>query len=201
MTHLTRAELERWRDTPAAADRASVIAHLAECDACGAELAELMRTRPRSETPALETAPFLAAGLGRGPAPVAAPRWRRLGIPLAAAAAIILAVTTLVTRGPGARRGGDEKIRLESPSGTVAASDLTFTWTAPAAAASQRLLIYALDDPGRPVVDARNVVPPLRLTPEQAARLTRDADYRWLVEFTNAGGAVETSPATPFRLR
>jgi hypothetical protein len=114
---------------------------------------------------------------------------------------VILGVTTLLRRDSASFRGGDNALQLSAPSGTVATGALTFQWTAPPDTPSQRLLVYALDDPSQPAVDAKNVTSPFRLTGEQAARLRPGTDYRWMIEFTTRDGRVETSPATAFRLR
>jgi hypothetical protein len=215
MTHLTRADLTRWRDAPDPADRDRIVLHLAECDECGALYADLMRTRPAAAGPdELEPAAFMKAGFEAGPVPqpTTAPAiqstsparsgmWRRVAIPLAAAAVVILGVTTLLRRDSASFRGGDNALQLSAPSGTVATGALTFQWTAPPDTPSQRLLVYALDDPSQPAVDAKNVTSPFRLTGEQAARLRPGTDYRWMIEFTTRDGRVETSPATAFRLR
>jgi hypothetical protein len=70
MTHLTRADLTRWRDAPDPADRDRIVLHLAECDECGALYADLMRTRPAAAGPdELEPAAFMKAGFEAGPVP------------------------------------------------------------------------------------------------------------------------------------
>ncbi len=209
MTHLTRDDLMHWRDAPNPADRDRIILHLAECDECGAVYAELMRTRPVSAEPEeLEPSVFMKAGAGIGPAPPAvtvpsgsSAMWRRIGVPLAAAAVLILGIATLMRPGEDSFRGGGPDMQLSAPSGTVDQGALTFEWSAPSGAPSQRLLVYALDDPSQPVVDAKSVSSPLRLTGEQAARLRPGIDYRWMIEQTGRDGRVETSAARGFRLR
>lgn len=206
MTHLTRDELLRWRDTPSPADRERIVLHLASCDECGALYAELMRTRPAAAGPEeLEPAVFIKAGADAGPvtpARIIRPAaWRRFAMPFAAAAVVILGVTTLLRRDSGSFRGGDNEVQLSAPSGTVDSATLTFRWTPLPDTPSPRLLIYALDDPSQPVVDAKNVTSPYRLAGEQAARLRPGIDYRWMIEFTTRDGRVETSAARGFRLR
>jgi hypothetical protein len=209
MTHLTRDDLTRWRDAPNPADRDRIVLHLAACDECGALYAELMRTRPATAGPEeLEPAVFMKAGADAGPlphdrtAPATRPAMlRRLALPLAAAAVLILGVTALLTREPASFRGGDNELTLSAPSGTVDGSALTFEWTTLPGTPAQRLLVYALDDPSQPVVDAKNVTSPLRLTGEQTTRLRPGIDYRWMIEFTTRDGRVETSAARGFRLR
>jgi hypothetical protein len=212
MTHLTRDDLLRWRDTPDPADRDRIVLHLAACDECGAVYAELMRTRPAAAGPEeLVPAAFTKAGADAGPVPLARPapaagstrsaRWRRFAVPLAAAAIVILGVTTLLKRDPVSFRGGDSEPRLSAPSGSVDSGALAFQWTTPPDTPAQRLLIYALDDPAQPVVDTRNVTSPFRLAADQAARLRPGVDYRWMIEFTTRDGRVETSAARGFRLR
>ena len=66
MTHLSKSELVRWRDTPVEADRTRIIGHLAVCDQCSAEYAELVRTQPLEQPrPNLDINAFLAAGAAR----------------------------------------------------------------------------------------------------------------------------------------
>ena len=202
MMHLTRDELVGWRDAPNPADRDRIVLHLASCDECGAHYADLMRTRPATAGPeGLEPAAFKKAGTAAGPVVHRMVSLPRVLIPLAAAAVLILGVTTLVQRQQASYRGGDHELTLTSPSGTIDNGALTFQWTAPAGTSSQRLLIYALDDAAQPVVDAKNVTSSLRLTAEQAGRLRPGIDYRWMVEFTTRDGRVETSAARGFRLR
>lgn len=202
MTHLTRDELVGWRDAPNPADRDRIILHLAGCDECGALYANLMRTRPAAAGPeALQTAAFIEAGTRAGPVRLRVVSLPRVLIPLAAAAIVILGVTTLLKRQPTSFRGADHEVTLVAPSGTVDPGALTFQWTAPPGTPSQRLLIYALDEPSQPIVDAKNVTSPLRLTGEQTARLRPGIDYRWMVEFATRDGRVETSAARGFRLR
>lgn len=171
-----------------------------------------MRTRPATAGPEeLEPAAFIKAGAEAGPVPQATTAraaqstrlaiLRRVAIPLAVAAVVILGVTTLLRRDSASFRGGEHELQLSAPSGTVDKGALTFQWSTLPGTPAQRLLIYALDDPSQPVVDAKNVTSPLRLTAEQAARLRPGIDYRWMIEFTTRDGRVETSAARGFRLQ
>jgi hypothetical protein len=109
MTHFTDAELIRWSDAGPGSDRDRVVTHLAECGACAARYAAALRTRPleaaAAAEPAREAREFAdaAARLGPPAARVIPLRRRivRIGAPLAAAAAIVLAIAI-------ARRGGDQ---------------------------------------------------------------------------------------------
>jgi len=61
-THLDRDQLIRWRDY-GTGDRDAVLVHLAACQACAADYAELVRTRPAAEGPThFDPAQFVAAG-------------------------------------------------------------------------------------------------------------------------------------------
>ena len=50
MTHLDREEIVRWWQEGAPSDRHRFVEHLAECDACGALLGEVIDARPSDET-------------------------------------------------------------------------------------------------------------------------------------------------------
>lgn len=143
MTHLTRDELMAWRDAPASGARAHIVGHLAACDACAALYAELIRTAahdgpPRHFDPQAFT--------GKGYETLGEPRGRmlvferKLFIPLAAAAAIILAIWL-----PDWRAGGEGSVdspvvmrggrpEAVAPAGDVR-SPLEFRWSVSAGAA------------------------------------------------------------------
>jgi hypothetical protein len=46
MTHLSREELQRWWEHGHPAERERIVAHLAECDQCGALYGQILDTRP-----------------------------------------------------------------------------------------------------------------------------------------------------------
>ena len=96
MTHLSNDQLRRWRDAPDDADRASVVGHLAVCNACAGRYAQLVRRRPAEDDPvSLPVSDFVARGLERATPylhDVDARRPRTGYVPWAVAAAALLAI-------------------------------------------------------------------------------------------------------------
>lgn len=142
MTHLTHQELTLWRDTPAEADRARVVGHLAICDACASRFADLVRAAApgTADSPQFQPGDFARRGYDVMP--------KRRGqlivfrlpvlVPLAAAAAIVLAVWL-----PSARRASEPVdhapvVRGTRPQALTPAGEVTgpiaFTWSSPVSA-------------------------------------------------------------------
>lgn len=142
MTHLTRADLVAWRDTPAELDRGRIVGHLAECDACSALYAELIRTRaPEPATAHFDREAFARRGYGAVQTPPGRVLvfQRKLFIPLAAAAALLLVLWLPSTRrtveegrdpAPVMRGGRPDAL---APAGQVG-GPIEFRWTSPMAA-------------------------------------------------------------------
>lgn len=205
--HLTGEEMLRWRDHGDAAQRDRVVAHLAECDGCGAAYAELVRTAPASAGPRLlEVAPFVERGYAV-PARTASGRgWLARRPQLAAAAVLLVALggasLLLSRREPPAVRGGAAAIiePVRPVNETVAAGALEFVWRARETAAFT-LLVYDASRPTEPVIRAANVQSGHRLTPDDRGRLQSGRTYTWFVEQHLARGATGTSPAARFSVR
>ena len=205
--HLADDELVRWRDHGDASQRDRVVAHLAECDRCGASYAELVRTAPVTGGPrALAVAPFVERGYRMGMRGASGGGWSAWRPQLAAAAALLVvlggASLMLSRREPPALRGGAgatiEAVRPVNE--TVAAEALEFVWRARETAAVT-LLVYDASRPTEPVIRVANVQPGYRLTPDDRARLRRGRTYTWFVEQHLPRGTIDTSPAARFTVR
>ena len=192
MTHLTRDDLERWCAAGAPADRQRIVAHLAECDACGALLGHVRDALQESPTPdhdlvaSLKTIGYGAYRPARRPAPV----WRRWGVAAAAAAALVLVVLFLpMRRGPAdtpdesAVRGSS--IQLLSPAGSVNAIE-EFRWTSPIRATSFRVEVYEAGQ--RRVSEINVTVEHARPSEDDRRRLATPGAYTWLVVALDQAG-------------
>jgi hypothetical protein len=194
MTHLSREELRLWAARESPADRERIVGHLAICDECVVLLGEVMDERPvaLSSTSPAASPELITRGYDayrRTPSTVRPiGRWA----PLAAAAAIVVAVTaTIVWQRSGAPpipssneiRGSD--IQPLSPSGTVD-QPLIFRWASPVAATT--FLLEIADEGGR-LVHAERV--PREEAPASAALLARlkpGTRYTWTVVALDARG-------------
>ena len=205
--HLTSDELIRWRDEARPVDRARVVKHLAECDACGARLAELLRTQPPDAAPRrFDPSRFVARGIDAGAAGLAVRspgRWRRTGwwVPAAAAAAILLAVLVVPQlRRPAAPSGTTRgaEIALAAPVGDVRAP-ITFTWTG--ATGASRYLVEIYDAELLRIAEGRTTG--TRWTPgaDVVSRLQPGRTYRWTVSaLDSAGEPTQTSAMRRFTI-
>ena len=201
MTHLSREQLEHWRDltgTPADDERRTIVEHLAICQSCAALYAELVRARPAgAATTRFDPADFVAAGLRAGGQPVqkARPR-RRWLVPLAAAASFLLIV--IVVRWPRATETpvtrGSAVVSAVAPSGTIDRLD-AFVWDAPDG--SNRFRLEVLDGSGQPVFEIRVEGRRFDVTPELRTRLRAGVEYQWMVSRLDARG--ETVDSSPLR--
>lgn len=202
MTHLTRDELLAWRDHPSPASRDGIVGHLAACDECSAVYAELIRTRS-AETPPERFAArdFVARGYAaaaRPPASVLAFR-PRVWIPLAVAAAILLAVLLPVMR-PGTDAVVETGVVRGSVPEALAPAGPTrgaieFRWASPSAA--DRYAVEVKDGAGQRVFyrETRD----MRLGGDAAldAALRPGLRYTWTVTALDATG--ETLSQSPPR--
>jgi hypothetical protein len=203
MTHLTDALLRRWVDAGDAADRDTVLEHIAACDACGARLADLVRTLPAEAEPAhLEADDFRPRGyeaLGR-------PADRRGWIGLAAAAALALAVGAAYFRAPAmpppVTRGEAANVTLRHPVGeTVDVNALVFEWDASGARGPFRVRVFDLAAPDTPVMTRDDAAPGFAPDRAERQRLTAGVRYRWFVEYTTDSGGTATSSAATFSIK
>lgn len=200
MTHLTRDELMAWRDAPAPGAREHIVGHLAACDACAAVYAELIRTAAHDAPPAHFDPQAFS---GRGYETLGEPRGRllvferKLFIPLAAAAAIILAIWLPGWRA-GGDRGGDSPVVMRggrpeavTPSGDVR-SPLEFRWNVSAGAA--RYAIEVKDAAGERVFYRETRDEHLTEDAAMAAAVRPGVRYTWTVTtLDEAGEAIAQS--------
>ncbi|MEZ5319533.1 MAG: hypothetical protein R2752_19190 [Vicinamibacterales bacterium] len=223
MTHLTRDELERWRDAPDESDRDRIVTHLAACASCAAAHAALVRVRPVEGGVAAsaegDLGAFVSEGYRHAPAaiappafeaaprpapsrPVPAPRRQPWWLaPLAAAAVLVLAMTVprLLTQPvePPIARGGTWAA-LE-PAGDIDVESLVFRWTAPEPAGAY--LVEVFDASGTRLWSRRVDASPAAADPALVSRLVPGASYRWTVSSLDARGvAMSSSPLTVFQV-
>jgi hypothetical protein len=197
MTHLTRAELESWHRTAIEADRDRIVGHLAVCDACAATYAAIVRAHVDEEPSHFDTRDFREAGYG---ALAPAPRRRfffrpGLLVPLAAAAAILLAIWVPSLRPaddsdetPSRVLRGAATPQAIAPSGDVEGA-IEFRWTA--AAGADRYAIEVKDHTGRRVFyrETRDE----RLAAADAAllaALARGGSFTWTVATLDGAGEI-----------
>ena len=205
--HLSAEQLRRWRDGEGEAERASIVEHLAVCDACSARYAEMVRTRPIGAAPArFDPADFAARG-EQVFAPPARSRWAitRWTPALGAALAVILGLGYFLVQNNADRdavfRGAEAGVELVRPVNTrVAAVDLLFEWRADEQLGPFRLRVIDLADPEKPLIDRANIKSGYRPTDAERQRLRSGVSYRWFVEFRSASGGVDTSPAGRFEI-
>jgi hypothetical protein len=192
MTHLTREELQRWWSEGRPADRARVVAHLAECDHCGALYAEVIEAQP--VTPLMPDTPALVARAYGVHSGVQADRGRRWPLPaLAGLAAAAMLVAALVlpqladlARSPARQEEASRGSTLQplSPVGTVD-PPVVFRWSSPIA--SDGYVIEVRDDT-RLMFRLRSDRTVMQLPAEHAATLVPGRAYSWTVVGVTATG-------------
>lgn len=199
MTHLSRDELIAWRENPSDETRATVVGHLAECARCASTYAELVRTRPSSEAPkALNPADFVARGrTAGGQSSRVVTRWF---VPLAAAAALVIAVVSL-RHGPEPEipvtRGGTI-LAPKAPLGSVDTAR-EFSWDG-LADTSYR---FELSTAGGDLLhDARVRGTRYQLPQDVQARLKPGVEYQWTVaQLDTRGDTLDVSRPAIFVIR
>jgi hypothetical protein len=205
VTHLTPDELRQWMNGALDHDRTRVIAHLASCDECAAQLAAMARDIPGDDSPieALDTAAFRDAGLRAGSQLKARPAidWQRFAI----AATVLLALGGTIYYGGGADRAGtmrgtgENAVAAQSPSGEIDGSAaLRFSWTG--TAQPVRLVVVDVVRP-EPLIDRMVTGGSFEVPVEERSRFDRGRSYRWFVEYRDESGAIRTTPTTRFSLR
>jgi hypothetical protein len=172
---------------PAARDAA--FDHVIQCEDCSRVWRGILTLRSEAET----------QGLIAPAAPARAPFWRSRLIPLAAAAALVLAVAgLLISRAPspdavrsaGALPPIDGLMMAIDPEGVP-----TFVW--PPFATAERYRIEVFSEDGRPVWNGEVGAPPARW-PADVPRAK--GSYRWRVEAVSGDVAVARSRLTPMGL-
>jgi len=204
-THLTRDELQRWWTHGAPAERERVVAHLAECDECGALYAEVMDAQPVA--PLTEPADVrLVARAYRVFGPrgrvFARQRWPRGWLwpraLIAAAAALLLAIAIPWSQVLSPGRSDENEIRGStlqplSPIGAVQ-QPVRFTWVSPVRAARYDVEVRGID--GRLIVRFSTPSERFGLAADDQARLEPGRSYTWQVVAVDAAGDV-VMRATP----
>jgi hypothetical protein len=156
VSHLSDIELRRWRDHGNPGDRGRVVAHLAECDACGAAYAELVRAHGVQGDPAAEAGgpadvpdagEFRRAGYAAGRTPAFPFTRLAAAAGLAAAAAGVGAVLLRAPSETPPRLRGSELVAV-APAGEVR-WPVEFRWSSPLSAPAYRVDVF--DTSGRRV--------------------------------------------------
>jgi hypothetical protein len=201
MTHLTRDQLLAWRDAPSPASREMIIGHLAACDECAAIYAELIRIRSVEQPPErFDPRDFVEAGYAAARPPVPLVAFRpRLWVPLAAAAAVVLAVllplmrpaTDAVVPTDTLRSGAVEALAPAGPTAGV----IEFRWTSPAAA--DRYAVEVKDPAGQRIFYRETREAQLAGDAVLVAALQPGMRYTWTVTALDATG--ETLSQSPPR--
>jgi hypothetical protein len=197
VSHLPDDELARWCGEEPFADAARVRSHLASCDACRRRVADAIRNPPPAAPAQFDAADFVGVGYGRANG-ARAGQWRRVRLPLMAAAAVILAalalpIARLLAPAPvtparvtdSASRG--TAFVLDTPGGTVAAVR-EFRWRSPVDAPSYRIDVR--DASGASVYSGTATASPLAVDPSAAARFVPGTAYQWTVTALDDRGAI-----------
>jgi hypothetical protein len=210
MTHLTQQQLRGFQERGGGEERPAILSHLASCEPCRREYAELVRLPAPAATEApshLDPRDFVARG--RAVYDAANARgfsWRPVWIALPAAAAAALAVvllripgrplpTALPSASPIEIRGS--QLQPLAPLGDVASVN-EFRWSSPFAAPRYRVSVK--DAAGTTVFSGESVGERLALPAEAAQRLAAGR-HTWTVEALDASGRVmSASPARSFTL-
>lgn len=202
MTHLTSDELQAWHAGKLDHDRARVVGHLAVCAACAAHLAAIEREAGAEGAPAVDEAPFRAAGYRAGGISRPATDWRRLAI----AATLVMAVGSaayLSTRrgSQGVTRGGNQiEVLPVSPIGEVSAASLTsFSWSGPTARA--RVVVVDVAADSTPLIERTTDGSSVTITDAERGRLVPGHTYHWFVEYRDASGALQSTRTARFSVR
>jgi hypothetical protein len=203
--HLSTSELVRWRDE-GLGDRDRIVAHIAGCAVCRRAAADLERDRPAEAAPVhLQADDFVSAGYRAG-SHLRPAQWKTRAMSLAAAAAIVLAVTLVPSflrdRSESTLRGGDARVVLVRPvDADVPAQDLAFEWKADPSVDRIRLTVIAIDEPATPLIDREVSGSRYAPTEDERGRLRTARPLHWFIEYRDAGGVSGTSPSARFTLR
>lgn len=195
MTHLTSHELAAWRDSPSAADRPRIVGHLAACAECASRYAEMIRARgPEGAASQFDPQPFAT----RGYAALAKRRGRVLVfrplvlVPLATAAALVLAVWLPSTRRAEAPAATAPVVRGARPEALAPAGDvrgpIEFRWASPVS--PDRYAVEVRDGHGQRIFYRET--PDERLPADAAleAALRTGVHFTWTVAALDGSGEV-----------
>jgi hypothetical protein len=185
MTHLTREELQQWWRHGASGARDRIVAHLAECDECGALYGEVIDADPAPlDAAAARDASPRGYSAYRRPRRIFGVDWRVLAVSGAAAVLLLVAIVPALL-GPSGRfepdGGGIRGTSLQplAPIGTVA-PPVQFRWASPVNAA--RYVVEVREEGVEQILftvtsDTESVALPR----EQLGRLTPGRAYSWVV--------------------
>jgi hypothetical protein len=204
MTHLAHEEMLRWRDGGDEGDRARVLGHLAACDECRQQYADLVREGESADAATDLVAEAIPPGLQAYPAaapPRAGTRWTLWAVSGLAAALLVGTAVMVLGPRPSSQPAQDDTVRgdeiqLLAPVGTVT-GPVAFRWSSPVRAARYRVWVH--DEAGGVVYSTlaaeESATPPT----EVAALLRAGARYSWQVEAYDAKGELQArSPELQF---
>ena len=193
-------------------ERLATLDHVMSCDACRREL-DLLRAIEAAGAETMRTSGAATASEARPrDRPAAAPAsvipWKRVVVPLALAASLLLAVGVGVRERfgrpdmppPDVARGESGEVRLLAPAAgasVAAGAPVTFAWRPDPLA--RRYVLEVLDAGGRAVL--ADTTADTTVTLRDASRLTSGAGYRWWVRALGAGGAQRASAVRALSVR
>jgi hypothetical protein len=202
--HISRGELEAWRDD-GAGDRTRIVTHLAACEACREIAADVERSRPAGDEPLrFDAAEFVSHGYRAGAATAASRGPRRWIWPAAAAALVVLALVPLVRtrldRQPDTLRGNATALMAVRPVDvSVSVDELSFEWQGASATDRVRLNVVDLDHPEQPLIERDVTGSRYQPTAEERRRFRPGQSVHWYLE--PRGGSSRPSAAASFRVR
>jgi hypothetical protein len=206
MTHLTREELQRWWRDGAPGERDRILAHLAECDECGALYGEVIDAEPvQPDADDVRVAAPRGYRAYRRPRRILGVDWSRPRVLAACgvAAVVVLAAIVPAILDPSGRSepdgGGIRGTSLQplAPIGTIVAP-VQFRWVSPVNAA--RYVVEVREEGGEQILFAiASATESVDLSQEQLDRLTPGRAYSWIVIAADqAGGEIMRAPPRSF---
>jgi hypothetical protein len=199
-SHLTREELARWLRHGPSEDRVRVVAHLADCDQCGAQVAALLDREVVAGAPQSAPADLVRRAYRVHGSVVGIPWWSpgRFGLAAALAAAVLVAGSALVWTPQDGRGFADQDavrgttLQAIGPAGLVR-PPVTFRWVSPVAAGRYDLEVR---DTALDLVMSRSTsAESLELDPAGWGRFVPGRTYTWEVIARSADGAEITRSA------
>ena len=179
-------------------ERLALFDRVMACEACRQEFA-LLRAVVVSGR---EHRPLEGGRAAQPPRLAAPPRWRRLAVPVALAASLVLVVGVGRFLQPGGEppvmRGGADGVALLAPSAdAVVSRAVSFAWRPVAGA--ERYSFELLDTDGTPAYETTTTDTTVALPATVVLR--PGAQYRWLVRATDGAGGERGSAVRRLRVR
>ncbi len=199
MAHVMREEMLRWRDQGLPEDRERVLSHLASCQSCAQQYAEIIRTAPVAPVPQhFDPADFVKRGYAVREK-VASPAragwlmsWKMWAGVLSAAAAVTLVVSIGLGPTPGSDGGTSRGAGIELVTqGPSAAAPTVLEWTS--GLAPDRFRVEITDASGAVLYRVETRDTRVTLPDEVRLRLAPGGSYRYTVAALNVDGDVVTS--------